>query len=94
MVNAHNAWPYCNGANGTCAIPPNTGVTIPTGSPPSLGPTDWWNWPERYSFRSRHPGGLQFAYADGSVHFIKDSIGLQTYRALATIKGNEVASED
>jgi prepilin-type N-terminal cleavage/methylation domain-containing protein/prepilin-type processing-associated H-X9-DG protein len=93
-LNAHNAWCYSNGANSTCAIPPNTGVTIPSGSPPSLGPADWWNWQERYSFRSRHPGGLQFAYADGSVHFISDSIALQTYHALATIKGGEVASAD
>jgi prepilin-type N-terminal cleavage/methylation domain-containing protein/prepilin-type processing-associated H-X9-DG protein len=93
-INAHNAWCYSNGSNGTCAIPPNTGITIPTGSPPSLGPADFQNWPERYSFRSRHPGGLQFAYADGSVHFISDSIPLQTYRALATIKGNENVSAD
>jgi prepilin-type processing-associated H-X9-DG protein len=93
-LNAHNAWCYSNGANGTCAIPPNTGVTIPSGIPLSLGPADWWDWQERYSFRSRHPGGLQFAYADGSVHFISDSIPLQTYRALATIKGNENVSAD
>jgi prepilin-type processing-associated H-X9-DG protein len=89
-----NAWSYTNAANGTCAIPPNTGVTVPTGDPPSLGSSDHWNWPERYSFRSRHPGGLQFAYADGSVHFIADSIPLQTYRALATIKGGEDVSAD
>jgi prepilin-type N-terminal cleavage/methylation domain-containing protein/prepilin-type processing-associated H-X9-DG protein len=93
-LNQHNAWSYCNGANGTCAIPPNTGVTLPTGVPPSLGPSDFGDWPERYSFRSRHPGGLQFAYADGSVHFISDSIPLQTYRALATIKGGETATAD
>jgi prepilin-type N-terminal cleavage/methylation domain-containing protein/prepilin-type processing-associated H-X9-DG protein len=93
-LNAHNAWCYSNGANGTYAIPPNTGVTIPTGNPPSLGPADFQNWPERYSFRSRHPGGLQFAYADGSVHFISDSIPLQTYRALATIKGGDTANAD
>jgi prepilin-type N-terminal cleavage/methylation domain-containing protein/prepilin-type processing-associated H-X9-DG protein len=93
-LNAHNAWSYCNGAVGTCAIPPNTAVIIPTGSPPSLGPDGALDWPERYSFRSRHPGGLQFAYADGSVHFISDSIPLQTYRALATIKRGETASAD
>src|SRR5439155_1672952 len=39
-----NAWSYANGANGTCAIPPNTGVTIPTGSPPTLGNKDNGNW--------------------------------------------------
>jgi prepilin-type N-terminal cleavage/methylation domain-containing protein/prepilin-type processing-associated H-X9-DG protein len=93
-LNAHNAWSYSNGASGTCAIPPNTGVTIPTGVPPSLGPKDFQDWQERYSFRSRHPGGLQFAYADGSVHFISDAIALRTYRALATIKGGEVVSAD
>jgi prepilin-type N-terminal cleavage/methylation domain-containing protein/prepilin-type processing-associated H-X9-DG protein len=89
-----NAWSYANGANGTCAIPPNTGITIPTGSPPTLGKADNQDWPERYSFRSRHPGGLQFALADGSVRFVSDSIPLLTYRELATIKGGEVASPD
>jgi prepilin-type N-terminal cleavage/methylation domain-containing protein/prepilin-type processing-associated H-X9-DG protein len=89
-----NEWPHPNGSIGTCAIPPNTGITIPTGSPKSLGKADKTNWPERYSFRSRHPGGLQFALADGSVRFISDAIPLQTYRALATIKGGEVASAD
>jgi prepilin-type N-terminal cleavage/methylation domain-containing protein len=89
-----NAWSYANGANGTCAIPPNTGITIPTGSNKSLTPSDNGNWPERYSFRSRHVGGLQFALADGSVRFIRDSIPLLTYHALATIRGGEVASPD
>jgi prepilin-type N-terminal cleavage/methylation domain-containing protein len=89
-----NAWSHANGAIGTCAIPPNTGITIPTGSPRSLGTADNLNWPERYSFRSRHPGGLQFALADASVRFVSESIPLQTYRALATIKGAEVASPD
>jgi prepilin-type N-terminal cleavage/methylation domain-containing protein len=88
-----NEWACANGAIGTCAIPPNTGITIPT-SGHVLGPADNGNWPERYSFRSRHPGGLQFALADASVRFISDSIPLQTYRALATIKGGEVASAD
>jgi prepilin-type N-terminal cleavage/methylation domain-containing protein len=84
-----NAWSYTNGAVGTCAIPPNTGITIPP-----LGTSGAGDWPHRYSFRSRHPGGLLFAYADGSVHFINESIPLQTYRQLATIRGGEVASPD
>jgi prepilin-type N-terminal cleavage/methylation domain-containing protein len=86
-----NAWSYSNGANGTCAIPPNTGISIDRVTTPATG---YGDWPHRYSFRSRHPGGLQFANADGSVRFIRDTIPLQTYRALATIRGGEVVNLD
>jgi hypothetical protein len=79
-----NAWAYPNGANATCGIPPNTGVTIAP-----LGPANNGDWPTRYSFRSRHTAGLQFALADGSVRFVRDSIPLGTYRAYATISGSE-----
>ena len=85
-----NAWAYPNGANGTCAIPPNTGNKI--GDPDRGFETaaKIGRWPTRYSFRSQHPGGLQFAMADGSVRFVSDTIPLQTYRALATRAGSEV----
>jgi prepilin-type N-terminal cleavage/methylation domain-containing protein/prepilin-type processing-associated H-X9-DG protein len=86
-----NAWPYPNGACGTCAIPPNTGVTI---GDPNVGTAGFGNWPTRYSFRSRHPSGLQFAMADGSVRFVRDSIPLGTYRAYATIRGNEIIADN
>jgi len=38
------------------------------------------------------PGATQFAYVDGSVQFVTDSIPLGLYRSLATIAGGEVAS--
>ncbi len=78
------SWPYANNAYGTCAIPPN--VKRQDGSNYHPG-----HWPNVYSFRSRHPGGLQFAFGDGSVHFIDDSISLAVYRGLATISGREPA---
>jgi prepilin-type N-terminal cleavage/methylation domain-containing protein/prepilin-type processing-associated H-X9-DG protein len=43
---------------------------------------------------SRHPGGANTAFADGSVKFIKDSISVQTWRALGTRAGGEVVSSD
>jgi Protein of unknown function (DUF1559) len=79
------SWPYANNAYGTCAIPPN--VKRPDGSFYPAG--DWQN---TWSFRSRHPGGVQFACADGSVHFISDNIALPVYRGLATIRGGEAVS--
>jgi prepilin-type N-terminal cleavage/methylation domain-containing protein len=83
--NVHCAWPYANTANGTCGIGPNC---------KRLDGTDFvlTDWPNKYSFRSLHPGGLQFALADGSVTFIQDSIPLAIYRAMATIKGGESAT--
>jgi hypothetical protein len=48
--------------------------------------------PNNESFRSLHHRGLHFACADGSVHFIHDTIALPVYRALATIQGGEIAT--
>jgi prepilin-type N-terminal cleavage/methylation domain-containing protein len=86
-LTVHCSWPYSNNAVATCAIPPNTAV-LPQYQGGGFGV---WDWPNVYSFRSWHDGGLQFAMADASVHFVADAIDLPTYRALATIKGGESA---
>jgi prepilin-type N-terminal cleavage/methylation domain-containing protein/prepilin-type processing-associated H-X9-DG protein len=44
--------------------------------------------------RSRHPGGVNTAFCDGSVKFMKNSVALQTWRALSTARGGEVVSAD
>jgi prepilin-type processing-associated H-X9-DG protein len=41
----------------------------------------WWNM---RGFRSFHPGGVNFAFVDGSVRLISDNIDHRTYRALST----------
>ena len=83
----HTAWAFYNYATATCSIPLNTSTTLQ--SVPYFQPN---NWPEVYSFRSMHTGGAMFAWGDGSIRFVKQSIDLTTYRALATRSGGEVAS--
>jgi prepilin-type N-terminal cleavage/methylation domain-containing protein/prepilin-type processing-associated H-X9-DG protein len=43
---------------------------------------------------SNHPGGVNICFADGSVHFIKNSVGVQPWWALGTCNGNELISSD
>ena len=43
------------------------------------------------NYRSDHPGGCNFLFADGSVHFLTEGIDMRTYQQLSTIAGNEVA---
>ncbi len=44
--------------------------------------------------QSFHPGGVNVSFLDGSVKFIKDSISLTTWGALATKAGGEIISAD
>jgi len=53
--------------------------------------------PEGSSFinaASNHPGGANFAFADGSVKFIKESVSMPTYWSLGSRNGGEVVSSD
>ncbi len=70
------------GANGTllptsCSGPYNS---TPGGCGPHIAP----------NFRSDHPGGGNFLYADGSVHFINEDIDMLTYQRMSTMAGDDV----
>jgi prepilin-type N-terminal cleavage/methylation domain-containing protein/prepilin-type processing-associated H-X9-DG protein len=45
------------------------------------------------AFGSQHPSGANFVMGDGAVRFIRDSINLNTYRAMASRNGGETANE-
>ncbi len=87
--NIHNSWPYANTSNGTCAIRLNNGNKV--GDPGYNTPAQWQNL---YSFRSMHTGGANFAMADGTVRFVRDSVTIGNYRAAATIAGGESLTLD
>jgi type II secretory pathway pseudopilin PulG len=78
----HAAWAFANGPWGLCSVPPNYKPSPPT---PNFHQTS-------LGFRSRHPGGLHFALADGSTRFIKETIAYPVYRALSTRNGGELFS--
>jgi prepilin-type processing-associated H-X9-DG protein len=41
-----------------------------------------------------HPGGANFLFGDGSVKFLKETIGIRTFASLITRAGGEVVSSD
>jgi prepilin-type N-terminal cleavage/methylation domain-containing protein/prepilin-type processing-associated H-X9-DG protein len=43
--------------------------------------------------RSRHPGGVNALFGDGSVHFLRDTIQLATWQALGTRAGGDVVGD-
>ncbi|WP_165069561.1 DUF1559 domain-containing protein [Paludisphaera rhizosphaerae] len=47
-----------------------------------------------WSISSRHSGGVNTGFADGSVKFIKDSINPDVWFAINTLAGGEVVSAD
>jgi prepilin-type N-terminal cleavage/methylation domain-containing protein/prepilin-type processing-associated H-X9-DG protein len=50
--------------------------------------------PDAFPPASNHPGGINVCFADGSVRFIKNTIGLFVWWAIGTRNGNEVLSSD
>jgi prepilin-type processing-associated H-X9-DG protein len=42
------------------------------------------------NFRSDHPGGANFLFADGSVHFLSEDVNMLTYQRLSTMAGSEI----
>jgi hypothetical protein len=79
----HSAAFFSNGSVCSCNGPLNHGLNQ---DPEIFAVQKWY---EAQSFRSLHPGGVQFGLADGSVRFISDSVDHVFYRTSCTRNGNE-----
>jgi prepilin-type N-terminal cleavage/methylation domain-containing protein/prepilin-type processing-associated H-X9-DG protein len=90
--------------------PPDTiGTIFNTCFAGAVVPSDWWNPTSpnynatnaaactklgQWAFRSLHPGGANFGFADGSVKFIKNSVNYAAYMGLGSRAGGEILSSD
>ncbi len=66
-------------------------INEPPNPPAALFDTDH---PIMLGARSKHPGGVNVCYCDGSTHFVSDNVDVAVWRAMSTSRGGEVASID
>ena len=91
----NNVWQFGANADGT-TVPINYPTPLNCDTAGGFG-TPIWSSRCSYAntgFKSHHPGGANFVFADGSVHFLKQSIAMTTYCALGSRNGGEVVSSD
>ena len=46
--------------------------------------------PSQVAARSRHAGGVNVVFGDGSVHFVANSVDIATWQGLGSMNGGEV----
>ena len=97
---ADNAFWHKNGATVGTTVPLNWNSNTQPATDPTCG-GEWgggtfgcrFNYASK-GFKSKHPGGANFCFADGSVKFLKQSISMGIYCALGSRNGGEVISAD
>jgi prepilin-type processing-associated H-X9-DG protein len=82
----HSAAFFSNGSVCSC----NTPLNYAMNQEPETFAVNFWF--DAQGFRSRHPGGVHFGLADGSVRFLSDDTDSVLYRTSCTRNGGEVVS--
>jgi len=69
--------------------------THPRATPTLANPNKWDDYTQwRSAARSNHPGGVNAAFADGSVRYVTNSIDQPTWRAVGTKANGEIVNID
>jgi prepilin-type N-terminal cleavage/methylation domain-containing protein/prepilin-type processing-associated H-X9-DG protein len=83
------------GATGPGTSPASAGSLCDSQPGQQLGCNNQGNEGSEFAAtRSRHPGGVNSLFGDGSVHFLKNSVNALTWVQLGSINGGEVVSSD
>ena len=90
-------FPVCIGDTipGTNVVMANTwgGPANPWSQPNKAYQLD--NWATNIGFKSRHPGGAQVVFCDGSVHFLPETINYDVYQRMGDRRdGKTIPSTD
>jgi prepilin-type processing-associated H-X9-DG protein len=88
----YGGWAAADGGNNIAStIVP---INYPTASTVHCDPKETFynNWNTTFSFKSNHTGGTNFVFADGSVHFISQTIDTRTYNLLGCRNDGQVVS--
>ena len=89
----HSAWAWQGGGNGTIQVLASSAVPINYRIPDDATPGYSILNERMRAFGSGHPGGANFALADGSVQFLSESLDLVTFQALSTRAEGEIVRE-
>jgi len=93
-IHAAQGWARSNNASGIVStVPPiNFNSCIPANAPDKC--QQWDNWTTSLGFKSSHPGGAQFVFGDGSVHFLQETIDHQAYQYLGAKADSQTVTID
>ncbi|HEV3162865.1 MAG TPA: DUF1559 domain-containing protein [Isosphaeraceae bacterium] len=95
-----SALPGVTRTQGLATAVPRINAHLMVPDPPRVNPFTWMNDPVnkdfgQMGFRSQHPGGANFLFGDGSVHFLKDTIDRQrVFWGLSTRANRDIVSSD
>jgi prepilin-type processing-associated H-X9-DG protein len=73
-----------NEGHNECAPPNWQFPDVSTGQVLGCGNSQWWRGDACRCARSKHPGGVNIAMGDGSVHFASQTIDLTTWQHLGS----------